>query len=185
MEKVLIDENGDYGLDYTNAVWASDKMHQDYHNAKVQLSDADFLIENHAFVMIVEYKNANTEKAMKKRWKTKPFNPMEDKKFASTVRKFYDSRHYLALLGKKKPVRYIYVVEVPNGDVVMRKRLRERMKTQLPFALQDNLNTGIKLIDKVDVMSINEWNADREYGKYPFIKLEQKKREEKENSVNL
>ena len=93
MEKVLIDENGDYGLDYTNAVWASDKMHQDYHNAKVQLSDADFLIENHAFVMIVEYKNANTEKAMKKRWKTKPFNPMEDKKFASTVRKFYDSRH--------------------------------------------------------------------------------------------
>ncbi|MBQ3664615.1 MAG: hypothetical protein II919_00735 [Lachnospiraceae bacterium] len=72
-----------------------------------------------------------------------------------------------------------------NGDVVMRKRLRERMKTQLPFALQDNLNTGIKLIDKVDVMSINEWNADREYGKYPFIKLEQKKREEKENSVNL
>ena len=43
MEKLLIDENGEYGLDCTQAVWASDKMHEDYHRAKVQLSDADFL----------------------------------------------------------------------------------------------------------------------------------------------
>ncbi len=33
--KILIDENGDYGLEYTNAVWASNQMHQDYHTAKV------------------------------------------------------------------------------------------------------------------------------------------------------
>ena len=46
MDKIFIDENGDYGLDYSNAIWASDRMHQIYHNAKVQLADADFLIEN-------------------------------------------------------------------------------------------------------------------------------------------
>lgn len=173
MDKVLVDENRDYGLDYTNAVWASDQMHQDFHDAKVPLSDADFLIENNTTIMIVEYKNANTEKAVKSRYKTKEFNPMDCKKFASVVKKFYDSRHYLYLLGKNKPVQYIYVVEAPNGDLTMRKRLRAKLKTQLPFALQEHLNKGIKLIDKVDVVSIDEWNANSEYGKYPFIKLEQ------------
>lgn len=111
--------------------------------------------------MIMEYKNANTKKAVELSYKTKPFNLMDDNKFQSVIRKFYDSCHYLHLLGKSKPVQYIYVVEASNGDSTMRKRLRDRMKTQLPFALQQNMNTGIKLIDKVEIsenpqMSIKE-----------------------------
>lgn len=171
MEKLLIDENGEYGLDCTQAVWASDKMHEDYHRAKVQLSDADFLLEEVNNILIVEYKNADTKKAREARYKTPAFNPMDDKKFTSTVRKFYDSLHYIHLLGKKKTVKYVYVVEAPNSDAIMRKRLRARMKTLLPFALQENINTGISLIDRVDVLSINEWNMHDEYGKYPFVKL--------------
>lgn len=171
MEKLLIDENGEYGLDCTYAVWASDKMHDEYHHAKVQLSDADFLVEEPKDILMVEYKNANTKKAREARYKTPQFNPMEDKKFTSTVRKFYDSLHYVHLLGKNKPVKYIYVVEAPNSDAIMRKRLRARMKTLLPFALQENMNTGISLIEKVDVLSIQEWNMHNEYGKYPFVKL--------------
>ena len=119
----------------------------------------------------MEYKNADTKKAREARYKTPAFNPMDDKKFTSTVRKFYDSLHYIHLLGKNKPVKYVYVVEAPNSDAIMRKRLRARMKTLLPFALQENINTGISLIDKVDVLSINEWNMHDEYGKYPFVKL--------------
>lgn len=171
METLLIDENGEYGLDCTQAVWASDKMHEDYHRAKVQLSDADFLLEEANNILIVEYKNADTKKAREARYKTPAFNPMDDKKFTSTVRKFYDLLHYIHLLGKNKPVKYVYVVEAPNSDAIMRKRLRARMKTLLPFALQENINTGISLIDKVDVLSINEWNMHDEYGKYPFVKL--------------
>ena len=165
MENVLIDENGDYGIECSNAICASDQMHQDYHNAKVQLLDADFLIEDEKAIMIVEYKNANTKKAKEASFKTQTFNPMDDKKFASTIRKFYDSLHYVRLLGKYKPVKYIYVVETPNGDSTMRKRLRAKMKTQLPFALQENMNTGITLINKVDVLSIQEWNMHEEYGR--------------------
>ena len=171
MEKLLIDENGEYGLDCTQAVWASDKMHEDYHRAKVQLSDADFLLEEVNNILIVEYKNADTKKAREARYKTPAFNPMDDKKFNSTLRKFYYSLHYIDLLGKNKPVKYVYVVEAPNSDAIMRKRLRARMKTLLPFALQENINTGISLIDRVDVLSINEWNMHDEYGKYPFVKL--------------
>jgi len=172
MKNILTDENGDYGLECTNALWASDQMHRDYHNAKVQLSDADFLLEDEKSIMIVEYKNANTRKARDAGFKTPPFNPMDDRKFASVVRKFYDSLHYLHLLGKCKPVKYIYVVEVPNGDETMRKRLRAKMKTLLPFELQEKMNTGITLINRVDVLSIDEWNMHDEYGKYPFLKME-------------
>ncbi len=172
MEKVFIDENGEYGLDCSKAIWATNQMHQIYHDAKVQLSDADFVIEDVESIIIMEYKNANTKKAVELSYKTEPFNPMNDNKFYSVIRKFYDSCHYLHLLGKSKPVQYIYVVETPNGDSTMRKRLRERMKTQLPFALQKNMNTGIKLIEKVDVVSIKEWNEDGTYGQYPFFKID-------------
>ncbi len=171
MEHILTDENGDYGLDCTNAVWASDQMHKDYHYAKIPLSDADFLIEDEIYMMIIEYKNADTGKAREASFKTPFFDPMEDRKFASVVRKFYDSLHYVHLLGKCKPVKYIYVVETPKGDATMRKRLRAKLKTQLPFKLQEDMDTGIKLIDDVNVLSIKEWNLHDEYGKYPFIKM--------------
>lgn len=171
MEKVFIDENGEYGLDCSQAIWATDRMHQIYHDAKVQLSDADFVIEDEKSIMIIEYKNAGTKKAVELSYKTTPFNPLDDSKFHSIIRKFYDSCHFLYLLGKSKPVQYIYVVEAPNTDSTMRKRLRERMKTQLPFVLQKNMNTGMKLIEKVDVMNVKEWNEDSTYGRYPFIKI--------------
>lgn len=138
MDKIFIDENGEYGLDYSKVVWATDHMHQIYHDAKVQLADADFVLEDTESIMIIEYKNANTKKAVELSYKTKPFNPMDDNKLNSVIRKFYDSCHYLHLLGKSKPVQYIYVVETPKGDSTMRKRLRDRMKTQLPFALQQS-----------------------------------------------
>ena len=77
MDKIFIDENGEYGLDYSSTVWASDQMHQIYHNAKVQLSDADFILEDDNIVMILEYKNADTKKARTCSYKTSPFNPME------------------------------------------------------------------------------------------------------------
>ncbi len=172
MDKIFIDENGEYGLDYSAAVWASDQMHQIYHDAKVPLSDADFVLENVDVIMMVEYKNADTKKAKVFRDMTGSFNPMDDRKFASVVRKFYDSYHYLYLLGKDKPVQYIYVIEAPNGDSTMRRRLRDRLKTQLPFALQKDLDIGRQMIDKVDVVSIAEWNENSTYGKYPFRKLQ-------------
>lgn len=50
---------------------------QRYHDAKVQLSDADFVLEDTESIMIMEYKNANTKKAAELSYKTKPFNPME------------------------------------------------------------------------------------------------------------
>lgn len=87
-----------------------------------------------------------------------------DKKISIITRKFYDPLHYLKLIDKEKPVQYVYVLEYPNGDATTRKRLRNRLKTELPFALQEDIGNGNKLIDKVEVVSIGEWDDDSIYG---------------------
>ena len=88
--------------------------------------------------------------------------------FSKVVRKFYDSLHYLSLQGKTKPKEYVYILEYPNGDSASRKMIRNRLKSKLPFALQENIGNGIKLIEKVEVLSIAEWNDHKYYGEFPI-----------------
>ena len=62
---IFIEENGAYCIDCTNAVWATDKVHEDYHNAGIHIGDVDFLIENSTHILMIEYKNsclANAER---------------------------------------------------------------------------------------------------------------------------
>lgn len=164
VKNLFIEENGAYSIDCKAAVWATDKIHEDYHNAGIHINDVDFLIENSTYILMVEYKNACLANAEN----PEAFHPMTDKKILVASRKFYDALHYLRLLDKNKPIQYIYILEYPNGDVTARKRLRNRLKMELPFVLQDNLGNGKKLIEHIDVLSIAEWNADKSYGKYPI-----------------
>lgn len=167
MENIFIEENGVYNIDCSNAIWATDKMHEDYHNAGIHINDVDFLIENVTNILMVEYKNACIANAEN----PAAFQPMADKKISIATRKFYDSLHYLRLLNKDKPIQYIYILEYPNGDVTTRKRLRNRLKVELPFVLQNNIGNGKKLIEQVEVLSIDEWNADSIYGNYPMRRI--------------
>ena len=168
MEKIFVEENGRYCIDCTNALWATDQMNIEYHKAGIHISDVDFVMENITHIFLVEYKNAMISGASN----PAAFNPMADKRILTATRKFYDSLHFLHLLGKDKPIQYIYVLEYPNGDTTTRKRLRNRLRTELPFVLQENIGNGKKLIDKVDVVSIKEWNENEVYGQYPIIMLE-------------
>ena len=167
VKNLFIEENGSYSIDCKAAVWATDKMYEDYHNAGIHINDVDFLIENSTHILMVEYKNACLASAKN----PEAFHPMEDKKISIITRKFYDSLHYLRLLDKNKPVWYIYILEYPNGDVTTRKRLRNRLKMELPFSLQKNIGNGKRLIDRVDVLSIDEWNADSQCGNFPVKRV--------------
>lgn len=167
MNTIFVEENGVYSIDCTNAVWATDRIHKDYQESGIHINDVDFLVENITHIILVEYKNANLAKAAN----PEAFNPIADKKISIITRKFYDSLHYLKLLGKEKTVQYVYVLEYPNGDIITRKRLRNRLKAELPFVLQEKIENGNKLIDKVEVVSIKEWNDHSIYGKYPIKKL--------------
>lgn len=167
MEKKFLEENGIYQIDCSKAVWATDEIHKVYHKAGVRLKDSDFLIESAESLYLVEYKNANIKGAEM----PDAFKPEEDKKVNTVTQKFYDSLHYLYLKDKLRPVKYIYILEYPKGDIVTRKRLRNKMKQILPFELQNNIETGKKLIEEVDVLSIGEWNAHEEYGRYPITEV--------------
>lgn len=67
--------------------------------------------------------------------------------------------------------RFIYVLEYPNGNSVTRKRLRKRIMKESPFKLQDDMKTGNRMITGVDVLSIDEWNHNPVYSRFPLIKL--------------
>ncbi|MDE6853301.1 MAG: hypothetical protein K2J67_12610, partial [Lachnospiraceae bacterium] len=64
------------------------------------------------------------------------------------------------------------ILEYPNGDSTSRKMIRNKMKTKLPFLLQGNIGESEKLIDKVAVLSIDEWNENELYGKFPILPCE-------------
>lgn len=165
MEKqFLTEENGFYQIDCTKALWATDEIHQDYHDAGLHINDVDFLIENVDTIFLVEYKNANIPGAAA----SNSFQPESDKKVENVVRKYFDSLHYLTLLQKSKRKHFVYILEYPNGDSVSRKRMRNRLKSELPFALQKNLSDTITLIDAVDVFSIEEWNSHDIFCEFPI-----------------
>lgn len=170
MERIFTEENNVYQIDCTRAKWATNQLHHEYHASGVHLSDVDFLIEDADHLLMVEYKNAKIGNAAK----PDAYDPNQEKNLNKLVKKFYDSLHYLHLLGKVRPVQYICVLEYPAGDPVNRRRLRNSMKKELPFQLQKNLGRGTTLINDIKVLSIQEWNEDCIYGKYPISPLETK-----------
>lgn len=131
MGDIFTDENNQYQIDCTDAIWASDDINNQYHTANCHLSDVDWVIETSDKIYLVEYKNANIKDAV---------NPKE----------------------------YIYILEYPLGDKVSRGMIRNKIAEILPFKLQKNIGNGNKLIEKVSVLSIDEWNEDENYGRFPL-----------------
>ena len=169
MPDVLIEEKKNYGIDCRKAVWASDEIHEAYHAYGLDiLCDADFVLETSDSILLVEYKNSNVPEARAHATENTEYDPFQQKKFDKVVRKYYDSLHYLRLLGKEKPIHYVFVLEYPKGNSTSRKLLRNRIKDHLPFGLQEHMSTGIKLIESVDVVNIDEWNANVFYGQFPI-----------------
>ena len=169
MTKNLIEENGGYFFDCNRALWCSGDMHDDYRSSHLQLSDADFIIETDDRILLVEYKNACIPQALSHVKDQNVYNPFHADKYNKIVRKFYDSLHYLRLIKKlDKPVHYVFVLEYPKDNSVLRRKFRERLQKSLPFELQRKLNTGIQLIASVSVVNIEEWNQDKVFGMFPI-----------------
>lgn len=164
MEKIFTEENGCYKIDCSRAIWATDQLHLQYIDTNSVLSDVDWIMETNRKIYLVEYKNADIPDASN----PMAFRPADDGKINKVAKKFYDSLHYLNLLGKTKPKEYIYILEYPNGDSTSRRMIRNLLKSKLPFALQENIGNGKKIIDSVNVFSIEEWNADPQYGQFPI-----------------
>lgn len=162
--RIFTEENGHYAFDCSSAVWATDQIHTVYNSLGAPLKDVNLAIEDAEGVILVEYKNANIPEAVNRN----AFQPDSEKKIMDVSVKFYDSLHYLRLAGKDESVSYVYVLEYPHGDSVTRRRLRNRIQTRL----QEAAGNGRKLIERLEVLSIQEWNAHARYAKFPLGKVE-------------
>lgn len=168
MRKIFEEENHIYKIDFTHSIWATDELNTIFHNGKTELSDVDFIAETEEALFFVEYKNADILGALH----PEAFNPIGDKKISQVVKKYYDSLTYINAIGKPATKRkvYIYILEYPNGDIVTRKGIRNRLQDKLPFLLQQKNEFVYKLIDELKVLSIGEWNE--EYPHFPLQKIQ-------------
>lgn len=168
MTKIYQDENRQFQFDFTSALWATDQLHDIYskHKAGV-LSDVDFIAETENYILLVEYKNADISGAIH----PEAFNPLDQKRENKIALKYYNSWIYLSAAQKCKPIKYIYILEYPNDDIVTRKRIRNRIADLLPFELQKLPEIKVELIHDFEVLSISEWNAHTQYQKFPITPL--------------
>lgn len=168
MSQIYREENNVYQFDFSAALWATDELHDKFHQSGVSiLSDVDFIAETENEVLLVEYKNANISEAVS----PEKFNPLDQKRENKIAYKFYDSWMYLSAAQKKKPIKYVYVLEYPHGDAVMRKRIRNRIADLLPFKLQKLPEIKEEMIHDFEVLSISEWNTHERLCAFPITRV--------------
>ena len=166
MPVMFKDENESWKINFSSALWVTDKLHEIFSVIKDSfLSDVDFVAEAEDFVLFVESKNSNFKEAKHK------FKPYETEKIISVARKYYDSLVYIRSLieDRSKKKIYIYLLESCNGDINLRKSVRNRLKDRLPFKLQRDAKLHEKMIDEFDVLSFDEWN--KRFKQFPAERL--------------
>lgn len=158
MLSIFRDENNTCQFDFSQSLWATDKLNTIYHEAKIALSDVDFLVETMDSLLFIEYKNAKFGKMNR----PESFKPSDDRMINKVVKKYYDSMLYLNAIhkGQNKKWIYVYILEYPDGDVVSRGYVRERLANKLLFLLQKQHKFDEKLIHDVVVWTIEEWNRN-------------------------
>ena len=157
MPQIFRDENNSCQIDFSKAVWATDQLHDIFHSAKVaSLHDVDFIAETEDKLLLVEYKNANLPDAAN----PCAFKPWEDKKLNNVAAKYYDSMYFLQAIerGRYKRKIYVYILECQNGDMVLRNQVKALLAGRLPFLLQKQNALSENMIDRLEVVSVVEWN---------------------------
>ena len=87
MDHVFWDENKSCTIDFSTAAWATDRIHDVFHAAKLSiLCDVDFVAETEKELLLVEYKNANISNASN----PGAFRPRDQKLVQKIAFKYYD-----------------------------------------------------------------------------------------------
>jgi len=168
MNRVYIEENGVYQIDLRAALWSMENLHFVYESIGNMLSDVDFIAETDDAMLVIEYKNTEVEKAQRKKAKDAFIDKADSGKLAdSIVKKYYGSTFYLLACGRRKPVRFIFILETTLIDSVSKKLLYDSVWSRLPFKLQKNYPEIGQLITGFEILSVTEWNE-----KYPEFPLE-------------
>ena len=89
MEKIFTDESNETTpsssqIDFSEALWATNKLNSIFHNAGIPLNDVDFIAETEDELIFVECKNANRIDVANPN-----FNPADDRKLNVINGKFF------------------------------------------------------------------------------------------------
>lgn len=167
--RIYTDENGFYNFDFRASLNATNSLNRIFNRSVASLlSDVDFVVELEETMLLVEYKNASIPGAAR----PEAFKPSEDRHIDKIARKFYDSLIFVWACGYNKPLKYIYILEYPLGDSVTRKIIRNKIKSKLPFELQKCREVKRQMIYSFEVVSLDEWNDDSMYSKFPIRPVE-------------
>lgn len=138
MGEVYWEENHDYQIDLRKAEWSLE-LQPLYREYNLFLADVDWICEFNGNILLIEYKNAKLpfERGFRA---AENFNPYSDERVANVVRKFFDSFFYIEAYKRKRPVKYIYILEWPKGDIVSRKMLQKRSQNFCRFVSSSKRN---------------------------------------------
>lgn len=170
--KIFLDEHGRFQMDFSEAIWATDKLHKIFCTLKDNiLNDVDFVVEDNYNLFFIEYKNSN----VKTEGESKKFNPIDGEGLRKVARKYFDSLNFIRTTdrGIQKKKIYIYILETKHKgrrNNELRKYAYNRLRDRLPFKFKNKSESqGIMMIetmiDNLKVLSIQEWNE--EYKQFP------------------
>ena len=168
MNYIFTDENKTWQFDFSNAIWATNQLHEVFQCVKDGiLYDVDFVVEDEYNLYFIECKNSNFAGV------TMPneHKPLSPEILRTVARKYFDSLNYIRAIGRcdNKRKVYIYVLEAKNGDEHLRKFVKNRLQCRLPFKLQQHPNVKEIMITELQVVNLNEWNE--KYQKFPAVRL--------------
>ncbi len=150
------DENEKYEFDFLECeVWQYHQMAQ----KTTILSDVDFVINAQDKVIFLEYKNAAVDGVVNPNAMLRKI--ITDKFYVRAAKKFYSTLflHWACRKNEQDlPITYIMLIEHPEIDAKIRKRLKERITRQLPFQLKEEKTIKRSLIDRFEVLNMAEWH---------------------------
>ena len=172
VNRIFLDEHGRFQIDFSEAIWATDKLHEIFSVLKDNiLSDVDFVVEDTDSLFFIEYKNSN----VKTEGESKKFNPIDGEGLRKVARKYFDSLNFIRATGRgnQKHKIYVYILETKHTERKndeLRKYAYNRLRDRLPFKFKNkSASQGIMMtetmIDVLKVLSIQEWNE--EYKQFP------------------
>jgi hypothetical protein len=157
-EHIYLDENNKFRFDFPGCkVFEYNNLAQ----KTTVLSDVDFIISSTEKVVFLEYKNANFDGAvnpdeMLRKLKTEEF-------YKKIAKKFYCSLflHWACRENENDlPVNYVLLVEHPEIDSKLRKKLREKISNQLPIKLMKNECIKRSILNEFNVYDFDEWHKN-------------------------
>ncbi|MBO6132932.1 MAG: hypothetical protein J6P05_01170 [Lachnospiraceae bacterium] len=167
LKGIYEDENHRTEFDFSYAVNVFEphgiaSRHSEY------ISDVDFVLESKDEIIFIEYKNvsiaeAHNQGAFIEKIKNGNLTKVLIKKFFGTL--------LIVLMTNrnphKKPIVYSCVIEGGKKiDGVMMKKLRNKVRSGLPFDYEKIRDVEVPIIDRFELMSISDWNS--KYSQYPI-----------------